>query len=52
MEYEDYKIIDYDSFKFQVFRDGRVFRIKPNYIKQAGRSISSGGYYVIQINYN
>jgi hypothetical protein len=51
MEYEDYKIIEYDSFKFQVFRDGRVFRIKPNYIKQAGQSISSGGYYVIQINY-
>ena len=34
MEQEDYKIIEHQDIKFQVFRDGRIFRITKTGIKQ------------------
>ena len=34
MENEDYKIVEHQNTTFQVFRDGRIFRIKKSGIKQ------------------
>jgi len=55
MENEDYKVIEHRDTNFQVFRDGRIFRIKPSGFKQeALKPRSAGGqnkeYYRISVN--
>ena len=38
MEQEDYKIIEHQDIKFQVFRDGRIFRITKTGMQQVALS--------------
>ena len=51
MEQEDYKIIEHQDIKFQVFRDGRIFRIKKSGIKQDALTphLASGNKYYFRI---
>ena len=52
MENEDYKVIEHRETIFQVFRDGRIFRVKKSGIKQDALTphLSRGSKYYFRVS--
>jgi hypothetical protein len=52
MENEDYKVIEYNNTIFQVFRDGRIFRVRKSGIKQVALTphLTAGNKFYFRIN--
>ena len=51
MENEDYKVIEHKGTIFQVFRDGRIFRVKKSGIKQVALTphLAGGSKYYLRV---
>jgi len=54
MENEDYKVIEHRETIFQVFRDGRIFRVKKSGIKQDALTphLAGGSRYYLRVKIN